>query len=260
MWTGHTVAAVVVLNSFGAFPRMGIHLCVLPAAACCLHVAVADDAWLTEMATGLSRQTRRLGPADCISAVDAFSQWCTTRHHQQQQQQALSQGASEPEGPTAAAVHGLAAGLLTRMSAAAHQYSALQLCTCISSIAVQMGYRPFSTSAQAADAAALQGLKTLLQELSHAQVLADVPTRQVLALLQGLNRMQVQPEPGFTAAVQRDALQPRIKQLQPQQFALVARALAGLTLQMDRELLDGFWQEVSDDLTQLTGEARGSVS
>jgi hypothetical protein len=137
------------------------------------------------------------------------------------------------------------------MSANPQQYSALQLCTAISSIAVQMQYTPIPSRVQ--DAAALQALKTLLQELSHAQVLAAVPTRQVSALLQGLNCMQVQPEHGFMAAVQRDALLPRLRELKPRQFAEVAQGFAGLGVQMEKEVLDGFWQEAFDSMDNLEG-------
>lgn len=197
------------------------------------------------MATCLSKQLRRLSAADCIATVDAYSTWCTAR---QQQQQVEGQSVES-------AVHSLAAGLLVQMSAVPQQYSALQLCSTISSIALHMQYKPTPNRVQ--DAAALKGLKTLLHELSHAQVLAAVPTGQVLALLQGLNRMQVQPEHGFTAAAQRDALLPRFRELKPRQFADVAQAFAGLRVQMDKELVDGFWQEVADNLDKLTGRAQG---
>lgn len=210
---------------------------------------VADDTWLTEMAAALNRLLRRVAPSDCLAVVDAFSRWSTAC---QQQQQSSTSRAGQQGTPVAAAVHKLAAGLLVQLATAAQQYSALQISLAVSSIALQMGYKP--STAQAADAAALQGLKTLLQELSHAQVLAQVPIRQVLALLQGLDRMQVQLEQGFVAAVQRDALQPRLRELKPQQFAEAAQALAGLRVQMDKEVLDGYWQEVSDNLGRLTGK------
>lgn len=60
-------------------------------------------------------------------------------------------------------------------------------------------------------------------------------------------------EHGFTAAVQRDALLPCLKDVKPQQFADVAQAVAGVKVQMDKEVLDGFWQETSDKLDKLTG-------
>jgi hypothetical protein len=208
-------------------------------------VIAADDAWFAEMATSLSKQLRRLSPADCLAAVEAYSTWCTARQQQQQQQQ------QDEEGAVPAAVHSLAAGLLVQMSTAVHSYTALQLCTAVSSIAVQMGFKPDASRVQ--DAAATQGLRTLLDELSHGQVLADVPLRQVLALLQGVDRMQVQVDHAFTAAVQRDALQPRLKQLKPQQFADVALSFVGLRVQLDKEVLDGFWQEVEEQVDQLTG-------
>lgn len=221
-------------------------LCVSASPSLCVF---ADDAWLTEMAAALNRLLRRVAPGDCLAVVDAFSRWSTA--YQQQQQQSSTPPAGQQGNSVAAAVHKLAAGLLVQLSTSAQQYSALQISLAVSSIALQIGYKP--STAQAADAAALQGLKTLLQELSHAQVLADVPIRQVLALLQGLDRMQVQLEQGFVAAVQRDALQPRLKELKPQQFAEAAQALAGLRVQMDKEVLDGYWQEVSDDLGRLSG-------
>jgi hypothetical protein len=201
------------------------------------------------MATCLSKQLRRLGPADCLAVADAYSTWCIVR--QQQQQQQHQQHQQEDEESLATSTDTLAAGLLVQMSANPQQYSALQLCTAISSIAVQMQYTPIPSRVQ--DAAALQALKTLLQELSHAQVLAAVPTRQVLALLQGLNCMQVQPEHGFMAAVQRDALLPRLRELKPRQFAEVTQGFAGLGVQMEKEVLDGFWQEAFDSMDNLEG-------
>jgi hypothetical protein len=214
---------------------------LLPLLLLLLSLFAADDAWLAEMATSLSKQLRRLSPTECLAAVDAFSTWCTTR---QQQQQA-------DVNTAAAAVHGLAAGLLVQMSTAVHNYSALQLCTALSSIALQLGFNPKPSRVQ--DAAAIQGLKTLLDQLSHGQVLADVPLRQVLVLLRGVDRMEVHVDHAFTAAVQRDALQPRLKQLTPLQFADVAQSFVGLRVQVDKELLDGFWQEVDERVDQLTG-------
>jgi hypothetical protein len=69
--------------------------------------------------------------------------------------------------------------------------------------------------------------------------------------------LQVQLEHGFAAAVQRDALLPRLKDVKPQQFADVAQAFAGVKVQMDKEVLDGFWQETCDKLDKLTGGPRG---
>lgn len=218
---------------------------------------IADDGWLTEMATCLSKQLRRLSAGDCLAAVDAYAAWCTARQQQQQEEQ---QQEEQQQQELAAAVHGLAAGLLTQMSSAAQQYSALQLCSAISSIALRLRFSP--DRARAADTAALQGLNTLLQELSHAQVLANVPVRQVLALLQGLDRMRVTLEHGFTAAVQRDSLLPRLRELKPQQFAEVAQAFAGLRVQLEKEVLDGFWQETADRMDKLTGgtgDGKGSA-
>jgi hypothetical protein len=144
----------------------------------------ADDAWLTEMATCLSKQLRRLPPADCLATVQAYSTWCSAR-----QQQPQHDSDSNSNSAVAPAVHGLAAGLLVQMSAAAPKYSALQLSTAISSIALQLGFRPDPATAQ--DAAAVEGLTNLLQQLLHAQGLAEVPTRQVVGLVQGLSHMQV---------------------------------------------------------------------
>lgn len=158
--------------------------CLLPAPAAAV-AATADDAWLTEMATCLSKQLRRLPPADCLATVQAYSTWCSARQQQPQHD-------SDSNSAVAPAVHGLAAGLLVQMSAAADKYSALQLSTAISSIALQFGFRPDPATVQ--DAAAVEGLTNLLQQLSHAQGLAEVPTRQVVGLVQGLSHMQVTHE------------------------------------------------------------------
>jgi hypothetical protein len=206
------------------------------------------------MATCLTKQLRRLSAGDCLAAVDAYAAWCTLQQQQQQQLQGQQeqQQQQQEQQQLDAAVHSLAAGLLTQMSVVPQQYTALQLCSAISSVALRVGFTPDPAS-RASDAAALQGLKTLLLELSHAQVLADVPVGRVLALLQGLNRMRVTPEHGFTAAVQRDSLLPRLRELKPRQFADLAQAFAGLRVQLEKEVLDGFWREIADQFDKLTG-------
>jgi hypothetical protein len=278
-----SVVAAVAAAAAGSMAGSRPAVLLRCARALVVFGVLPDTAWMQELAAALTQKMHLLAPGDCLAVVDAFGGWCSTRVLQQQQ----PQDAQEDEQLTAD-LQQLSAGLLLQLSRSPSSYSALQLCSAISSIALQLGFSVAAARAAAAPgagttqpqqlllqrqkqrastatAAAVQALPTLLQSLSHGQVLGAVPLPHVLALLRCLQAMQggasgfggqQLAESSFLAAAQRDGLQPRLRELKPHQFAELARSLAGLGLHMERELLDGYWQHLAEheQLAALDGE------
>jgi hypothetical protein len=177
--------------------------------------------------------------------VEAFSSWygaasSAPDQQQQEQQQQQQQQQGDPQLPR------LLGGLLAQTAAASATFKPQQLTHILGSLGLQMG---FTVAEPSHEAAVLQ----LLSELAHEHNLAALTSKQLVQLLQAVKALGVTPGEGFVAAVQREGLKPRLTQLRAQEFADLARALAGLRVLMEYEVLDGYWSELEGSLQKLTG-------
>lgn len=211
--------------------------CFLPLLLC-----RAGPEWLSEMAAALSRQLRQLSASDSLAVVEAFSSWYagSAAPEQQQQQQ------RDPQ------LQRLLVGLLVQTAAASASFKPHQLTHILATLGLQMGFRAAEPSHESA-------VLQLLSELSQEQNLAALNTRQLVQLLQALQALGVTPGEGFVAAVQREAVKPRLTQLKALEFADLAQALAGLGVLMEYEVLDGYWTELERSLQKLTGATSGAI-
>lgn len=197
----------------------------------------AEEEWRSELAAALYRQLRQLTAADSLTVLEAFSSWCSSKEQQQQPQVVDVQ------------LQRLLGGLLVQTAAASATFSAQQVVHVLATLGLKMRFRAVEPAHESA-------ITQLLGELSHAHNLTVLNNKQLVQLLQALNALRVAPAEGFMAAVQRDGVKPRVVGLKPQEFADLAQALAGLGVQMEYDVMDGYWTDLEGRLRQLTGAWR----